>query len=158
MENKYSKLSKEDLIAEVKARREKGSTISVDLRSSEEVLAAALVKDDKMEEVAPTTPTKPPVPSSLAPAQPTKPVDGSLGNQLERQPELPSLATQPAPDAWEKSFLAKNTKDGGLTYQVLITDDELKPYKARIPAQASGHPGKFWEGNKEEYTATFEKL
>lgn len=134
--SKYSTLDKEALVAEVKRRRAAGSTIKVDLRAPEDDLRAALDADDEPKEAS---------------------APGTLGNQLPRQPEAPTQATQPTDEAFADGELYKS-KAEGYTYQFInVPSDELKPRKGRIPAQASGHPGLFWEGSQAEFEASFTK-
>lgn len=142
-DQKYNDLDKDALIAEIKKRRSNGSSIAVDLRASEDVLRNALLLDD----VA--------AGDSASPA----PFTGGLANQLPLQPEMPSHATQPSEEAFGSSVLHKNSADG-YVYQVIKSDDTdaLRPYKARVPPQASGHPGLFWEGSEDEFKAVFDRI
>jgi len=130
--SKYSEMTKEELVDEIKTRKITG----VDLRANKETLVAALEAADKPEE---------------------KP-SGPLASQIPFQPEMPSVATQPSNEAFAKGFKAKNNVDG-YTYEVVKDDgDAVKPYKARVPKQASGHPGMYWEGTEAEFKDTFTKV
>jgi hypothetical protein len=144
--SKYASLDKDALVAEIKTRRQAGSKISVDLRAADDKLRAALELDDVSGG------------SSSAPVQKAAKLDKttSLESQIQLDPIAPEAPTQPTEDEFAKGFIALNNKDG-LRYQVIKTEDELKPYKARIPKQASGHPGLFWEGSGEEFKDTFVK-
>lgn len=165
----YKTLTKEELIEEIKARRSNGSKIAVDLRSAEPVLIAALENDDlgkaiaeeaKASAPAQIPPTLPAVALETPPpvvAEP--PVKATpLASQIPLEPEMPSQATQPHPDVFEAGFLARNKADGYIYQVALVGSDALKPYKCRVPKQASGHPGLFWEGNEDEFTALFSKV
>lgn len=145
--NKYSELTKDELISEIKRRRDAGGSISVDLRDPKEVLASALAMDDAE--------GGSPAPAADTPAKPT---DGSLGNQVSAQPEMPSAATQPNADVFAKGKLAKHKGDGFVYQTVKVETDDQKPWKARVPAQESGHPGFFWEGSEKEFKETFDKV
>lgn len=141
--SKYLKLDKEALVAEVKKRRAAGSPIKVNLTASEDDLRAALDLDDE---------TQPPATELPAP--------GTLGNQLPREPETPTQATQPSDEDFAKGVLHKSKQDG-YVYSVVtlpIGSDDPKPVKARIPAQPSGHPGLYWEGSQAEFEANFTKV
>lgn len=140
----YSGFSKDELVAEVKQRG-----ISVDLRGNKEVLISAL----KMHDVENATPGK----AEVAPAAAPKP-SGPMARQIPLQPEMPTTATQPTDGVFAKGFKARNNSDG-YTYEVVVVkDDSLKPFKARVPKQASGHPGMFWEGSEVEFKETFTKI
>lgn len=141
--SKYSNLDKDALVAEVKRRRTAGSTIKVDLRAPEDDLRAALDLDDE---------TQPPATELSAP--------GTLGNQLPREPETPTQATQPSDEDFSKGVLYKSNQDG-YVYAVItlpLGAEDPKPVKARIPAQPSGHPGLYWEGSQAEFEANFKKV
>lgn len=137
----YDTMTKDALVQEIKRRRDNGNNISVDLRAGFDILIAALQIDDAN--------TKAQTPTPL--------VDGSFENQLPKHPEMPSVATQPHDDVFAKGHKAKHNGDG-FTYQVAHVEGELKPYKARIPKQASGHPGLYWEGSPEEYKEHFTRI
>lgn len=144
MASKYAALDKPSLVEEIKKRRAGGSDITVDITSKKEDLIAALEMDDISN-------------GEVEEDQQGKPVDGSFENQIEAQPEFPLQATQPDDEAFAKGFKAKNKADN-YTYQVIKQDQESRPYKARIPKQASGHPGLFWEGTEDEFKDNFDRL
>lgn len=150
---KYSGLSNEELVKEIKRRRSAGGTITVDLRSDNDKLVSALELDD--------------VANGTADEQEKEDVKGlspgfvsndPLENQVPLQPEMPSSATQPHDDVFKESGLKARHVGDGYTYQIAYIEGEDRPYKARIPKQASGHPGLYWEGNEAEYKACFEKV
>ncbi len=145
MASKYEELSKDQLVDEIKSRRTAGREIKVDLRASNDALISALELDD--------------VEGGGDQKGPEKPAAfKALENQLPLQPEAPTEATQPHPDAFADGFKAKHKGDG-YTYLVLkAAGDDIKPFKARVPNQASGHPGLFWEGSPEEFAACFDKV
>lgn len=149
-QSQYANLGKDELSEAVKARRAAGRTIKADLRN-EDSMRAGLESDDL--ENGEFDPAKEPAPKAE-----TKKLSGDLTNQVVKQPEAPVIPTQPAEDVFaKKGFLARNKQDG-LLYQVVKDPaDDVKPYKARVPKQESGHPGFFWEGSADEYNATFEK-
>jgi hypothetical protein len=71
---------------------------------------------------------------------------------------MPAEATQPSEDVFASGYLARNKVDG-YTYQTArIASDTTKPCKARVPRQSSGHPGLYWEGTEEEFSALFVKV
>lgn len=145
----YTKLTKPELVEEIKKRRAAGSKIAVDLRSDEATLVASLEMDDLAGDKANDEDEGNQLDKEFVP--------GSIENQLSAAPEIPSGATQPDDEAFSKGFKARDKQ--GIIFQVIKDPtDELKPYKARVPKQASGHPGLYWEGSKEEYNETFEKL
>lgn len=167
-DSKYKGLTKDELIAEIKNRRDNGSDISVDLRKDEATLITALELDDISGTSQPptatpavTTPPVPPVAPTAAQQapkpNPTVELDGSLENQVPLQPEMPSEATQPADDIFAKGFKAKNKNDTFVYQVVKVEGDDPRPYKARVPKQASGHPGLFWEGTEEDFKSIFDK-
>ncbi len=148
----YKEMSKDELIDEIKARRSNGSSISVDLRASEEKLIAALEMDDlengsdaalEMDDLENG--------SDAVPAN-------DMTSQIPMNPEAPTEATQPSDEVFAGGFRATNKLDG-YTYQVAIVEsDATKSYKARVPKQSSGHPGMFWEGSAEEFNVIFSKV
>lgn len=157
---KYDSLNKDQLVEEIKNRRAKGSPIAVDLRLSEELLRTALEVDDVSNGETDEDKTKesnPPLPAAK-PVKQVKPLTGELNNQLPLQPEMPTHATQPSEDAFSKAQKYRHLGDGYI-YEVIRADSDItKPYKARVPRQASGHPGLFWEGSDEEFKDTFTKI
>lgn len=161
-------MSKQALTDEIKARRGAGRKISVDLRSDEDTLRAALDNDDtengefnpsadeRAKDVAnDDTPPAGPAPqvSQTAPVK----APPKLMSQLSAAPEVPTVSTQPKEEEWKESDVYRHKKDGFL-YQVVkrASDPYDKPVKARVPAQ-NGHPGLFWEGTNDEFTEHFEK-
>lgn len=135
----YSELSNPELVGEIKKRRESGRVIKVDLRKSDDFLIAALEADD-----------------AATPEQEEQ-LLGELHNQLLAPGELPVTSTVPSDEAFSKGFRARNKSDG-YTYQVAEVPDDNRPFKARVPKQASGHPGLYWEGSEEEFQSNFSKL
>lgn len=181
IQSKYAEMSKDALIAAIKARKAAGRTIKVDLRAAESVLAAALDADDmnsgEFDPAAkpPTDAQKPSAtppdkknPSIAPPADKTAPLPmvsardaalpDALRNQVAALPEMVSQPTQPSDKEFAGGSLARHKGDG-LLYQVVKreADEFNRPIKARVPAQASGHPGFYWEGTAEEFAALFEK-
>lgn len=70
-----------------------------------------------------------------------------------------SAPTQPAPEDY--SGVYKNLVDGLLYELCKEPEDKEQPekvtHKLRVPPQANGHPGFYWEGSKEQFKATFER-
>lgn len=146
----YSKFTRDQLVEELKKRRSSGSKISVDLRSNEANLIAALELDDISGDNA--TPD-----GAETNRLDQEFIPGSLDNQLSLEPETPTEATQPSDEEFAKGFKARDKQ--GIVFQVIKVDsDDLKPYKARVPRQKSGHPGLYWEGSAEEFKAEFERV
>lgn len=161
--SKYASLTKDQLIEEIKTRREAGHNITVDLRWAEDKLIAALETDDIENGEGGNGDN--PTPLQPAPEKPKKKVKNpEVEDQLEAEPELVSEPTQPSDEDFAKGFKAVsknhiNPKTGkGYVYQALNTKDgSARPFKARIPAQASGHPGFFWEGSEAEFDSVFKR-
>lgn len=150
---KYEGWTKEQAIDEIKARKVAGSTIKINLNSETDKLIAALESDDVFngkgddEERA-----------DVRKAFETFESDDPLENQVRLQPEMPTEATQPSDDVFDRSGLKYRHIEDGYIYQVAVVDDELQPYKARVPRQTSGHPGFFWSGTEAEFKKAFEKV
>ncbi len=82
-----------------------------------------------------------------------------LANQTIKAESVISAPTQPAPEEYKGVW--KNTVDG-LLYELAALPAEkdspdLKTHRLRVPPQAGGHPGLYWEGTKEQFKAIFEK-
>lgn len=138
--SKYAELDKAALVEEITKRKNEGRTIKADMRS-EEKMRAALDEDDEMKELEGTS--------------------GTVEDQIPAQPDMPSVSTQPSAEVFKNGFKAKNNADGFI-YQVADVSktypDDVKPFKARVPKQASGHPGLYWEGSEAEFKEQFSKL
>lgn len=143
--SKYADFTKDQLVAEIKNRRTAGRIVAVDLRATNEVLITALETDDGE------------TPEEEA-EQERQALTGELHNQLLAPGELPSTNTVPSDEVFADGFRAKHRGDGYVYQVAYVPEDATRPYKARIPKQASGHPGLFWEGSEEEFQASFAKL
>lgn len=130
----YKNATRAELLDEIKRRRSAGSKISVEKGADDASLKAALLADDKARVEA-------------------------LDCQIPLEPETPTRATQPDDDVFANGFKARHKVDK-FVYQVALVDEETdaRPYKARVPKQSSGHPGLYWEGSTEEFTATFDRV
>jgi uncharacterized protein (UPF0305 family) len=128
----YQKLSKTDLLEEVKKRRAAGSKISTEKGADEAALIAALKKDDSARVNA-------------------------IESQIPLAPDVIENPTQPSDEEFAGGFKARNKGDG-YVYQVIKQEVGDRPYKARIPKQSSGHPGMYWEGSPEEFSDCFERV
>lgn len=182
--SKYAAMGKDALTSEIKSRRAVGRKLSVDLRADEDTLRAALDTDDVENGEFPSATAEPEPPlagsGNLGPKLPPTPPSevgaagqsfegkppgglhskGSLRNQLAPQAAAPnSQPTQPSEKEWEERGVLHRHKGDGLLYQVIKrdADDFNKPFKARVPAQETGHPGLFWEGGDAEFNDTFTK-
>lgn len=133
-------------MAEIKNRRAADRIVAVDLRATNDVLITALEMDDLE------------TPEGEAEQKRQAGLTGEIDNQLLAPGELPTTSTVPSDEVFAKGFRAKNKGDG-YVYQVAVVEgDDNRPYKARIPKQASGHPGLYWEGSEDEFQANFSKL
>lgn len=131
----YSVLSKDDLVEEIKRRK-----IKANLRAGKAELVSVLKMDD--------------VENNPAQVKPTK----SLQDQIPAQPEMPTAPTQPNDKAFANGFKVKHNVDGFIYECICDPTDEVKPYKARVPKQASGHPGLYWDGSEADFKDTFSKV
>lgn len=172
--SKYAEMGKDALTAEIKTRRAAGRKLSVDLRGDEDTLRAALDADDVDNGEFPSKEEEPLAGSGpLGPKDEAKPkhklppvsprevgaAGASLHDQVAATAEAPATEpTQPTEEEWAGGGVYKHKGDG-FRYQVVkrATDAFNKPFKARVPAQTSGHPGFFWEGSEAEFADTFTK-
>lgn len=134
--SKYAELSKEELVAEIKDRRNEGRTITVDLRASNDVLIASLEADD-----------------AATPEEEQELTREALSTGAAARADGVTARAVPD-DLHEYQGQYKYIPTGEVFGLKVLNDSEVRAHKTHHAKS----PLKFWDGTEAEFRAQFDKL
>jgi len=144
--SKYLELTKEELVNEIKDRRAAGRKIAVDLRASEDKLAAALESDDLENGDVPSDPT-------VAPEEAEELTTDELSAGAAARAD--GVVSREVPqDLEEYKGQYRYLPTGEIFGLKILPTADVRANKTHLAKS----PLKFWDGTAEEFRAQFDKV